>query len=85
MLKIVRCYVAQADAVSMLSKPSMTPACFCNFFSLQEDYRPQIEEMAFLQDVEQNDGRLMLFQLPALLPIAQQVGWMIGAALLWCT
>lgn len=69
----------------MLSKPSMTPAFFCNFFSLQEDYRPQIEEMAFLQDVEQNDGRLMLFQLPALLPIAQQVGWMIGAALLWCT
>lgn len=41
---------------------------------MQEDYRPQIEEMAFLQDVEQNDGRLMLFQLPALLPLAQQVG-----------
>lgn len=47
---------------------SLPPACHP-----QEDYRPQIEEMSFLQDVERNDGRLMLFQLPALLPVAQQV------------
>lgn len=32
-----------------------------------------LDEMSFLQDIEQNDGRLMLFQLPALLPVASQV------------
>ncbi len=33
-----------------------------------------LEEISFLQDIEQNDGRLMLFQLPALLPVAAQAG-----------
>lgn len=63
--------------------PSLPPACHP-----QEDYRPQIEEMSFLQDVERNDGRLMLFQLPALLPVAQQVGWLMRAecrlGVWWC-
>lgn len=40
---------------------------------LQENYQPMLEELGFLQDSELNDGRLMLFQLPSLLPIAAQV------------
>lgn len=49
----------------------------------QEDYRPQLEELSFLQDAEHNDGRLMLFQLPALLPIAQQVRRAVGLVDQW--
>ncbi|KAL4448525.1 hypothetical protein ABPG75_005744 [Micractinium tetrahymenae] len=45
-----------------------------DIFDLPEHYQPMLEEMSFLQDIEQNDGRLMLFQLPALLPVASQAG-----------
>lgn len=31
-----------------------------------------LDEMSFLQDIELNDGRLMLFQLPSMLPLASQ-------------
>ncbi|KAL4420199.1 hypothetical protein ABPG77_011415 [Micractinium sp. CCAP 211/92] len=45
-----------------------------DLFDLPEHYQPMLEEISFLQDIEQNDGRLMLFQLPALLPVAAQAG-----------
>ncbi|PSC67395.1 DNA-directed RNA polymerase III subunit RPC4 [Micractinium conductrix] len=43
-----------------------------DLFDLPENYQPMLEELGFLQDSELNDGRLMLFQLPSLLPIAAQ-------------
>ena len=52
-------------------KPANPASCLA-ICRAQEDYRPQAEELSFLQDAEQNDGRIMLFQLPAPLPIAQQ-------------
>lgn len=40
----------------------------------QEDIHGQQAELGFLHDIESNDGRLMIFQLPAALPIPLGAG-----------
>jgi hypothetical protein len=62
-----------------LPAPCLLP-CLASVCPLQEGYQPMLDELDFLQDQEQNDGRLMLFQLPSLLPVAAQQPPETGAA-----